>query len=140
MAQQPISEVMTHDPITVEATASLVDVARRMRDDDTGVILVVEGGALRGLVTDRDIVVRAVADGRDPASTQAGAILSERLVTLSPSETVERAVAAMREYGVRRLPVVEGDKPIGVVSLGDLAIERDEESALADISVAPPNT
>ena len=85
-------------------------------------------------------MVRAVADGRDPASTQAGAILSERLVTLSPSETVERAVAAMREYGVRRLPVVEGDKPIGVVSLGDLAIERDEESALADISVAPPNT
>jgi CBS domain-containing protein len=140
MAEQSVQELMTHDPVTLEASASIMDAARLMREHDTGAILATDdGGKVRGIVTDRDIVVRAVADGRDPASVRVDDICSGQLVTLNPQDRVRTAVEAMRRHGVRRLPVVDGDRPVGIVSLGDLAIERDETSALADISAAAPN-
>ena len=94
---------------------------------------------MRGILTDRDIVVRAVADGLDVTATHAGDVVSRELVLLSPEDTVERAISLMREHAVRRIPVVDGDRPVGIVSIGDLALERDQESALAEISAAPPN-
>lgn len=139
MARQSVQEVMTHDPVTVETSASIADVARLMRDHDTGAIVATDSGRIRGIVTDRDIVVRAVADGADPRSARVDEICTGQLVTLNPQDRVETAVEAMRRHDVRRLPVVDGDRPIGIVSLGDLAIERDEESALADISAAAPD-
>jgi CBS domain-containing protein len=138
---QTVQEVMTHDPVTVEGSQSLVEVAGLMRDHDTGAIIVTgAGGKVSGIVTDRDIVVRAIADGRDPSATTAGDVQSANTVVLNPQDRLETAAETMRRHDVRRLPVVDGDRPIGVVSLGDLAIERDEDSALADISAAAPNT
>ena len=137
---QSIQEVMTHDPVTVEGSANLGEVAQAMRDSDTGAIVVTDNGRAQGIVTDRDIVVRAVADGRDPSTVPASELASENLVTLSVEDTVERAIELVREHDVRRLPVVDGDgRAVGIVSLGDLAMERDEDSALADMSSAPPN-
>jgi CBS domain-containing protein len=138
MAQ--IRDVMTSDPACVGPHASATEAARRMRELDSGAILVTEGDELRGLVTDRDIVVRAVADGRDPAQVEVSEICSSELEALSPDDDVERAVQVMRERHVRRIPVVEGGHPVGIVSIGDLALARDERSALADISRAPANT
>jgi len=135
-----IRDVMTSGPACVDPHASATEAARRMRELDSGAILVTEGDELRGLVTDRDIVVRAVADGRDPARVEVGEICSGDVEALSPDDDVERAVQVMRERHVRRIPILEGGHPVGIVSIGDLAMARDERSALADISRAPGNT
>lgn len=136
---QTVRDVMTANPRTVDVADSILEAARAMRDEDTGALVVTENGRVVGVVTDRDVVVRAIADDREPGETSVGEILSRDVVTLQPSESVERAVELMRERAVRRLPVVEGDRPVGIVSLGDLAMERDEQSALAQISGAPSN-
>jgi CBS domain-containing protein len=136
---QKVSEVMTHDPRTVEPTATLTEVAKIMRDDDIGTVVIAERGRLAGLVTDRDIVVRAVADGRDPNSTSVGDVATRDVRTLTPDQNVEDALRLMREWDVRRVVVVQDERPVGIVSLGDLAIEREPESVLADISAEPPN-
>jgi len=91
------------------------------------------------LLTDRDITVRVLAESRDPAETQIGEICSTDLVTLAPEDDLAEAVRLVRERAVRRIPVVEAGRPVGVVSIGDLALEQDEGSALADVSAAPPN-
>lgn len=137
---QAIKDVMTPDPVCVDPHDSAADAARRMRDVDSGAILVAEDGHLRGLLTDRDIVVRAVAEGRDPAQVEVQEICSADIQALRPEDDVEHAVRLMRERHIRRIPVVEdGDHPVGIVSIGDLALARDETSALADISGAPAN-
>jgi CBS domain-containing protein len=85
-----------------------------------------------------DIVVRAVADDRNPAEVRLGDICSRELTTVDASASVKDAVELMRKQALRRLPVVEAGRPVGIVSLGDLAIERDPGSTLADISAASP--
>ena len=137
---QSIQEVMTPDPFTVSASTPVLEVASTMRQGDVGAVIVLDDtGQVLGIVTDRDITVRAVAEGRDPTTTTVGEVCSQDLTTLSPTDTVQDAVQLMRERAVRRLPVVEGGVPVGIVSIGDLAIEREPQSALADISAAPPN-
>ena len=136
---QTLRDVMTANPRTVDVDDAIIDAARLMRDEDVGALVVTEGGQVNGILTDRDIVVRAVADDRDADQTTVGEIASRELVALSPDDPLERAIEAMRERSVRRLPVVENGDPIGIVSLGDLAIERDSESVLAGISAAPAN-
>ena len=138
MAQR-VGEVMTANPVILDAGSPIADAARRMRDQGIGDVLVGDGGRLRGLVTDRDITVRAVADGKDPRSTTLADVCSDQIVSVRPDTPIEEAVRLMRERSIRRLPVVEDDRPVGVVAIGDLAIERDSDSALADISAAPPN-
>ena len=135
---QAISEVMTADPRTVEATATVADAAREMREGDVGPVIVTEEGGVCGIVTDRDITVRAVAEGKDPASTPVGEICSRNPTTLTPDQSVEEAIQIMRDQHVRRIPIVQDGRPAGIVAIGDLAVERDRESALADISAAPP--
>lgn len=135
-----VAEIMAHNPETVQADAPVVDAARRMRDSDTGDVVVLDGERLTGILTDRDIAVRVVAEGRDPSTPVRDVCSGQDLVTVDPDTPIDRAVELMRKGNVRRLPVVEGDRPVGVVSLGDLAIERDDTSALADISAAESNT
>jgi CBS domain-containing protein len=137
---EKVSEVMTPDPRTVERWATPTDIARVMRDDDIGAVVVVVDGRADGIVTDRDIVVRAIAAGLDPSATPVGEFETRELHTLTPDQTVEDAARVMREHDVRRIVVVQDDRPVGIVSIGDLAIERDPDSALADISSEPPNT
>jgi CBS domain-containing protein len=136
---QSVADVMTTNPIVLDSDAPLAEAARAMRDADIGDVIVLDEGAICGIATDRDIVVRAIAAGMDPATTPIGEVFSRDLTTLAPESPVDDAVRLMREKAVRRLPVVEGDRPVGVVSLGDLAAQRDPRSALADISEAPPN-
>lgn len=139
MAQR-VNEVMTPVPVAVSPDTTLVTVSDLMRRHGIGDVLVVHEGRLRGLVTDRDIVVRAVAVQKDVDTTTVGDICSTNMITVAPEEDADEAVRLMRRHAVRRLPVVDGDRPIGMVSIGDLAVQRDERSALADISAEPPNT
>lgn len=137
---QTLKDLMTPNPTTVPKSTPILEAARTMRDQDIGNLIVTEGGKVCGIVTDRDIVVRALAEGCDPQSTTIGDICSADLVTVSPDDEVQQAVTLMRERALRRVPVVDKGKPVGIVSIGDLAIELDDDSALADISAAPPNT
>jgi CBS domain-containing protein len=135
-----IQDIMTRQVHTVRTDATVLEVARVMRDRRIGDVLVVDdGGRLRGIVTDRDIVVRALAEGRPPDRTQIGEIASADLVRVEPTASIEEIVAIMREHAIRRVPVVRDDRPIGIVSLGDLARIKDPGSALAEISAAAPN-
>lgn len=135
-----VRDVMTPDPVALEARSSLIDAARKMKERDIGDVIVLEGDRLCGVVTDRDIVVRALAEERDPSDTNLGAICSRDVVTVSPSDDLTKAGDLMREMAVRRVPVVESGKPVGIVSMGDLAVERDPDSALGQVSIASPNT
>jgi CBS domain-containing protein len=138
---QMIRDVMTAKPVGLADTATVVDAARAMRDGDFGTVIVVKGddGSVCGVVTDRDIVVRVVADGRDPKSVKLADICSNDVTTVSPEQTLDDVAELMREKAIRRVPVVEKGRLVGVVSLGDIAKEKDEGVALADISAAPPN-
>lgn len=139
MAHQ-IQDIMTKQVHTVRTDANLIEVARIMRDRRIGDVLVTdEDGALCGIVTDRDLVVRAVAAGRPLETTQVGEICTEDLVQVDANASIEEIVAIMREHAIRRVPVVHGDRPIGIVSIGDLARVKDPGSALAEISSAAPN-
>ena len=133
---QTLKDIMTTNPVTCPTDAQITDVARLMKERDIGNVIVLEGDTVAGIVTDRDIVIRAIAEGRD-GQTTIGEITTRDIVTLSPDDDVKKAVEVMRQQAVRRLPVVEQGRAVGIVSLGDLAIERDSDSALADISAAP---
>ncbi|OEJ37680.1 oxidoreductase [Streptomyces agglomeratus] len=137
---QKVREIMTSTPATVGVLTAVSEVAHRMREENIGAVLVADGDELRGLVTDRDLVVRVLAEGKDPGDTTVRDVCSPNLVTVTPDDEVDRAIRLMREHSLRRLPVVEGATAVGIVSLGDLAIERDPGSALGDVSAAPPNT
>jgi CBS domain-containing protein len=110
-----------------------------MRDRDIGDVLVVDDGSIRGIVTDRDIVVRCVADGADLENAKVGDVCSADLTTVTADATVEEAARIMRDSALRRLPVVDRGAPVGIVTLGDLAVQADPHSALGGISAARPN-
>lgn len=131
-----LRQVMTRDPIILRAKDTVRAAAQCMRDSDIGTVLVQEDGSY-GIVTDRDIVLRCIAEDRDPASTRLGDIATHELCMVEADTLIDDAVMLMRDRSVRRLVIVEGTQVIGVVSLGDLAMERDPSSALADISAAP---
>jgi CBS domain-containing protein len=134
-----VSEVMTANPRTVTTDDSLTEAAKIMRDEDVGAVIVTENQEVCGIVTDRDIAIRAIAEGKDPSQTAVDEVCSQDVTVLSPDQETGEAVRLMTEKDIRRLPVVEDGKPVGIVSLGDLAQKLDPESALADISAAPPN-
>ena len=134
-----VSDVMTRDPATVESSRPVQEAARLMRDNDTGALIVLRDGTVAGIVTDRDITVRVVADGKG-GETPVQEACSPDLNAVAPDTSLEQAVQVMRSNAVRRLPVVESGKAVGILSLGDLAMEKDQGSALADISAAPGNT
>ncbi len=135
-----VKEIMTPNPITLQASSTVTQAAEAMKQHDVGNVLVLEkDGALRGIVTDRDIVIRDVAERKNPEKTKLGDICSAELTTADVDDSIDSVVAKMREKALRRMPVVQKGKPVGIVSIGDLALERDERSALADISGAPPS-
>lgn len=143
---QCVRNVMSPNPVVVSESASVLDAARAMADANIGPVLVVDRHhSLRGVVTDRDIVVRAVAPGRSLATTAVGEMCTEETATLSLSDSVAEAIRVMRRHAVRRLPVVEDGKPVGVVSIGDLVLRPEVvpaselRSAFIDIMGAPPD-
>jgi CBS domain-containing protein len=140
-----VQELMNKQPIKLSGLTTVIEAARRMREANVGAILVTDdvtngGGALKGIVTDRDITIRAVAQGRDPSTTPIRDVCSSTATTLSPDDDIDLAIAVMRQKAIRRIPVVDSNqKVVGIVSLGDLACERDPRSVLGQISAASPN-
>jgi CBS domain-containing protein len=139
MGPQPVSDVMTTGVVALEADAPLQAAAAVMRDSDVGSIVVTSNGNVSGIVTDRDLVVRAVADGRDMAKTTLADASTDKVITVGPDDPVELASRLMREHAVRRIVVVDDDVPVGIVSIGDMARRRDPGSVLADVVSAPAN-
>ncbi len=132
-----IRDIMVSDVETAEPDDTLDEVAMMMREQDVGAIPVVEEGELLGIITDRDIVVRCIAEGKDPSEVAADEVISGDLHTVEPDDDLDDARRIMAEHQVRRLPVVEKGVLVGVVSLGDLAVKADEDKAadtLEDIS------
>jgi CBS domain-containing protein len=134
-----VTEIMQSDVARVDPHASLREAARLMRDKDIGDVVVAEGTEPRGIITDRDIAIRGIAEGLDPETTEVGDLASASLKTLSPSDSIDDAIALMRDAAVRRIPVVDDGSIVGVVSLGDVALTREGESVLGEISGAPAN-
>ena len=132
-----VGDVMTKDPQSVAPGDSIEDAAKKMKEADTGALLVVDGDELKGIVTDRDIVVNAVAEGNSDATVED--VASTDATTTDPKSSLTDAIKLMRDNKIRRLPVVDDGEPVGIVSLGDLAIEADDDSALKEISAADPN-
>ena len=133
-----VRDLVKGDPVTVEASATVDEAAKLMDEKDVGDVLVVENGEVQGIVTDRDIVVRVIAKGNGPDASVREAATTD-LETIAPDSSIDDAIQKMEQGNVRRLPVVDDGKPVGVISLGDLAQARDKDSALADISSAAPN-
>jgi CBS domain-containing protein len=136
-----VRDVMSPCPRGLSADATVLDAALVMRREDIGDVLVMDqDDRLLGIVTDRDIVVRALAEGRDPAATRIADVCSREVTTIGPDDSVGGAVRLMREKAIRRLPVAENGRVVGMLTIGDIAVERDSRTALADISAAPPNS
>lgn len=131
-----IADIMTKDPVLLETTATVREAAERMRDEDIGDVLVVDGPALRGIVTDRDLATQVLADDRNPSDVTLGDVATTDLDVAAPGDDAGEAVSRMRRDAIRRLPVVEDGTPVGILSLGDLAMEFDEQSVLAAVSAA----
>lgn len=122
-----ISDVMTRDPRRVAPSTTVAEAAKMMRDEDVGALPVVEQGKLTGIVTDRDIAIRAVAEGKDPQSTKVADVCSGDLVTIDPQQDLDEALRLMAHHQVRRLPVVEEDgRLVGVVAQADVATQGDD--------------
>jgi CBS domain-containing protein len=123
-----IREVMTSNPRTVEASTPIIEAAKLMKDQDVGPIPVVENDQVSGILTDRDIVLRVVAEGKDPKSTTVGEIASRDLVTIDPEQTLDEALRLMAQHQIRRLPVCEEDgRLVGIVAQADIAMEASEQ-------------
>ena len=126
-----IRDVMTPNPKTVTPNDSIQNAARIMRDEDTGAVPVVDNGRPVGIVTDRDIVIRAVADGA-PLNGPVREIVTGTVVVATPDMSTREASELMSEHQVRRLPVVENERLVGIVSIGDLAVKEGRDSRTGD--------
>jgi CBS domain-containing protein len=137
-----VRESMTTNPRSIDATASVVEAAQVMRDEHVGSLPVVEDGRLAGMITDRDVAVRIVAEGADPQSVKVGDIASRRVVTAEPDQDLDEARRLMAEHQVRRLPVVEGDELVGILAQADVSREEDpgQVGEMVEAISAPSNT
>jgi CBS domain-containing protein len=134
---ETVRDIMARNPVLLPPDASIQEAAQRMRDEDIGNVIVGDQNNLQGIVTDRDIVVRALADGKSNA--QIGEIATGNVATIEADAPADKAAQIMRDQDIRRIPVLENGQPVGIVSIGDLAIQLDDDSALADISAARGN-
>jgi CBS domain-containing protein len=116
-----ITDSMTANPCTIEADKPVSYAAKMMRDEDVGFAPIVEGDRLVGTLTDRDIAVKVVAEGRDPDATMVRDVATNNLITVEPEDDLDEAMKLMASHQVRRLAVVEGDRLVGVVAQADVA-------------------
>jgi CBS domain-containing protein len=124
---QIIKDVMTSNPRSIDAEKSVAYAAKMMREEDVGLAPIVEGDKLIGMLTDRDIAIRVVAEGRNPDQVKVADVASKQVVTIDPQQDLDEALRIMAKHQVRRLPVVEEDgKLVGVVAQADIAREGDD--------------
>jgi CBS domain-containing protein len=122
-----VREAMTEDPRSIGASASVVEAARLMREEDTGSLPITDDEQLVGMLTDRDIATRVVAEAADPKMTSVGDIYSRDLISVEPDEDLDEALRLMARHQVRRLPVVENGKLVGIVAQADIALTENEK-------------
>ncbi len=115
-----VSEIMTKNPIMVNPSATAKDVAEKMKKENVGTVLVIDKGRLKGIVIDRQIITKVVAEGKDPAKVKVSEFMTEDPVTSSPDMDIEDASRIIGEKGYRRIPVVENEKPVGIISVADI--------------------
>jgi len=135
---QRVRDIMTPNPVGVYSSQTIGDAARVMRDAGVGAVLIVSGDALGGIVTDRDLVVRGLAEGFGPESA-VGPLCSSKLVGVDADAEVSEAERLIRDNAIRRLPVIEGGQIVGMLSLGDIATAGDADTSLAAVSRAQAN-
>src|SRR5215210_2217631 len=124
---QSIRDVMTSNPCSIDAEKSVAYAAKMMKEEDVGLAPIVEGGKLIGMLTDRDIAIRVVAEGKDPEQLTVREVASTHVVTIDPQQDLEEALRIMAKHQVRRLPVVEEDgRLVGVVAQADVARKGDD--------------
>lgn len=131
---------MSEVPVCMAPGESVSAAARAMKQHGVGTVLVLTDGRFSGLVTDRDITVRVLAEDRDPRTTRVGDICGGELVVLDPDDDLAQAARLVRDRAVRRIPVLRNGTPVGVLSVGDLALEKDATPVLSGVSCAPPNS
>lgn len=134
-----VRDVMTKEPVTLESDASVAHAAAAMRDYGIGSVVVMDHGTPCGIVTDRDITVRAVAAGSDPSSTRLGEICSKTVAAVRPDQSVDDAVQMMKSHDIKRVLVMDDSRLEGIVSLGDLTARGQGNDVQADISKSEPN-
>jgi len=135
-----VRDIMSPAPVCMAPGESVSTAASAMKQHGIGTVLVLTDGSVSGLVTARDIAVRVLAENRDPRTTPIGDICSSELVVLDPDDDLSEASRLVRERAVRRIPVSRDGTPVGIVSVGDLALESDAMSVLSGVSSAPPNS
>jgi CBS domain-containing protein len=122
-----IRDVMTSNPCTIDADKDVAYAAKMLRDEDVGVAPIVEGDQLVGVLTDRDIAIKVVAEGKNPQTTKVVEIASKDIVTIDPQQDLDEALRLMAQHQVRRLPVVEEDgKIVGIVAQADVALQAND--------------
>lgn len=134
-----VQDLMTREPVAMTAETTLAEAAAHMRDHEIGDVLITEGGGLIGIVTDRDIIVRAIASGGDPSKTTLGDVCTPEPATIQPDDDFQDALAVMAARAVRRLPVVDNGHVVGVLTLNDIAGNADVGEVTAKIAAAAPN-
>jgi CBS domain-containing protein len=122
-----VRDAMTEDPRSIGASASVVEAARLMRDEHIGSLPITDDEQLVGMITDRDITTRVVAEAADPGMTSVGDVCSRDLISVDPDKDLEDALELMARHQVRRLPVVENGRLVGIVAQADIALREDEE-------------
>lgn len=127
-----IADIMTRNVTSVAPETDLVTVARHMRDLDVGVLPVLDGESLVGMITDRDVVVRAIATGVDPNRATVREFMSDRPMTITSEEDVQRAASIMSREQIRRLAVVDNGKLVGILALGDVAVDAGKDRMTGD--------
>jgi CBS domain-containing protein len=136
-------DIMTPDPETITENRTLVEAAQLMRERDTGALPIVgDDGRLRGILTDRDIVVKCLADGGDPATVTAGSLAEGEPITIGADDDIREALETMQAHQIRRLPVVEGDTLVGIISQADIALNLspiETGETVEEISDGPEN-
>ena len=135
-----VREIMTPNPKTASPDTPISEVAQMMKDEDVGSIPVVEDGRLVGIVTDRDLTIQALAERR-PHDAPVRDFMTARPETATPDTTIHSAAQIMQDHQIRRLPICEGDRLVGIVSLGDLAVDTESEGLKAETleEVSTPN-
>ena len=122
-----VREAMTEDPRSIGPSASVVEAARLMRDEHVGSLPITDGDTLVGMITDRDITTRVVAEAADLATSSVGDVYSQDLISVEPDKDLEEALTLMARHQVRRLPVVENGRLVGIVAQADIAREENEK-------------
>jgi len=133
-------DIMSTRIVFIDSKGTLADAARLMRENNIGDVLIIQDDQVRGILTDRDIVVRGIAAGHEPTATPAMDIASENVASVSPDDEVETVKETMARHAVRRVPVIDKSKVVGIVSIGDLVKKEAPESTLGKVSEAPPNS